>query len=274
MSSPITEAPALRAGAMTAVVYVGTYPERYLVAVRSLLDRTDIDVVVGCLYTQFLPTFAGLGPRVEARMVGSVSELINVVYAERRTHIAAVNEPCVLPPDPFATALAWLGDDLRYSTVSFLSNAGDFLSFPVRNLPQDRAPDGTDEQSITRRLRSLTPAAQPPDRLSSSVRLRSVPLVRLSLLPRRGSTSRLPTSACGRAKRVSSTLLIRLRMFFVRATWPSKRSTPRSLPTTAVGCSTDTSRWWPSPTTRSAVATHRLPLPIRWLASRSTVCAF
>ncbi len=161
MTAPITEAPALRAGALTAVVYVGTYPERYLVAVRSLLERTDIDVVVGCLYTQFLSTFAGLGPRVEARMVGSVSELINVVYAERRTHVAAVSEPCVLPSEPFAIALAWLGDDLRYATVSFLSNAADFLSFPTRNLPQDRAPDGTDEQSITRRLRALAPAAEP-----------------------------------------------------------------------------------------------------------------
>ena len=161
MSSPITEAPALRIGTMTAVVYVRTHPERYLVAVRSLLERSAADVVVGCLYTQYLSTFAGLGPRVEARMVGSVSELINVVYAERRTHIAAVNEPCVLPPDAFTTALAWLGDDLRYATVSFLSNAADFLSFPVRNLPGDRAPDGMDEQSITRRLRTLRPIAQP-----------------------------------------------------------------------------------------------------------------
>ena len=161
MSAPISEAPALRAGTITAVVYVGTHPERYLVAVRSLLERSDADVVVGCLYTQFLSTFAGLGSRVEARMVGSVSELINVVYAERRTHIAAVNEPCVLPPDAFTTALAWLADDLRYATVSFLSNAADFLSFPVRNLPTDRAPDGTDEQSITRRLRTLAPVAGP-----------------------------------------------------------------------------------------------------------------
>ncbi len=146
---------------ITAVVFVGTHPERYLVAVRSLLDRTDLDVVVGCLYTQFLSNFAGLGPRVQSRMVGSVAELANVVYGERRTHLAVVNEPCLLPPDPFATAIAWLSDDLRFASISFLSNAADFLSFPVRNLPQDRAPDGHDEVTITRRLRSLTPAAGP-----------------------------------------------------------------------------------------------------------------
>ncbi len=161
MSALIPEASALRAGTITAVVYVGTHPERYLVAVRSLLDHSDADVVVGCLYTQFLSTFAGLGPRVESRMVGSVSELINLVYAERRTHIAAVNEPCVLPPDAFTTALEWLGNDLRFATVSFLSNAADVLSFPIRNLPSDRAPDGTDEQSITRLLRTLAPIAAP-----------------------------------------------------------------------------------------------------------------
>ena len=72
-----------------------------------------------------------------------------------------VNEPCIVPPEPFVTALGWLADDLRYATVSFLSNAADFLSFPVRNLAQDRAPDGHDEQTITRRLRALSPAAEP-----------------------------------------------------------------------------------------------------------------
>jgi glycosyltransferase involved in cell wall biosynthesis len=148
-------------GIITGVVYVGTHPDRYLVAIRSLLEHTDMDIVVGCLYTQFLSTFAGLGPRVETCMVGSVSELCNLVYATRRTHLAVVNEPCLLPPEPFATAAEWLASDLRYATISFLSNAADFLSFPVRNLPQDRAPDGHDEQTITRRLRSLSPTADP-----------------------------------------------------------------------------------------------------------------
>lgn len=155
------ERSALRDQALTGVVFVGTHPERYLVAVRSLLERTNVDIVVGCLYAQFLPTFASLGPRVQTGMVGSVSELCNVTYAQRRTHLAVVNEPCLLPPDPFALALSWFAHDLRYSTVSFLSNAADFLSFPVRNLAQDRAPDGHDEQSITRRLRALEPAAGP-----------------------------------------------------------------------------------------------------------------
>lgn len=155
------EGGALRDQALTGVVYVGTHPERYLVVVRSLLERTNIDIVVGCLYAQFLSTFAGLGPRIQTCMVGSVSELCNVTYAERRTHLAVVNEPCLLPPDPFTPALSWLADDLRYSTVSFLSNAADFLSFPVRNLAQDRAPDGHDEQTITRRLRTLEPIAAP-----------------------------------------------------------------------------------------------------------------
>ena len=161
MSAPAVERRALGQSALTVVVYVGTHPERYLVAVRSLLERTDIDVVVGCLYAQFLSTFASLGPRVQTCMVGSVSELCNVVYAERRTHLAVVNEPCIVPPEPFVTALGWLADDLRYATVSFLSNAADFLSFPVRNLAQDRAPDGHDEQTITRCLRALSPAAEP-----------------------------------------------------------------------------------------------------------------
>ena len=64
MSAPAFERGALGHSALTGVVFVGTHPERYLVAVRSLLERTDIDIVVGCLYAQFLSTFSRLGPRV------------------------------------------------------------------------------------------------------------------------------------------------------------------------------------------------------------------
>lgn len=145
----------------TAVVFVDTSPEHFHASVRSILDRSAIDIVVGVLYPIFANEFSAFGSRVSVRPVGSVAQLINETYASRRNHIIVVNDAVALPPEPFAVAQKWLGDDLRYSSVSFLSNAAEFLSFPNRNVPEARSPDGHDETSITRRLRSKGPAATP-----------------------------------------------------------------------------------------------------------------
>lgn len=144
-----------------AVLFVPSSPDVWVLPIRSLLDRTDLPVVVGCLYPQFVRDFEALGPRVRARQCGSVSQLVNETWREHRAHVVVVDDAVVLPPDPFVHALRWLDDDVRVASVSFLSNAADFLSFPVRNLPQDRPIDGHDEVSITRRLRAEHPPAEP-----------------------------------------------------------------------------------------------------------------
>jgi glycosyltransferase involved in cell wall biosynthesis len=150
---------------VTGVVYVSTHPDRMAVSVRSLLFRTPMTVHVGILYPLYSSAFRELqsefGERLVVRPVGSVSELCNVVYGEARTHLFVVNDVVLLPPGPLDNALRWMNDDLRIATVSFLSNAADFLSFPVRNLPVGRPVDGHDEISITERLRSRSPLAVP-----------------------------------------------------------------------------------------------------------------
>ena len=149
----------------TAVLFADTHPDRFALSVRSLMERTDLNVVVGTLYNAFAADFTDLGhdhpDRITVRPMGSVSELCNRVYEERRTNLIVINDAVVLPPQPFDQALAWMRDDLRVATVSFLSNAADFLSFPIRNLPADRPPDGHDEVSITRLLREVSPPAAP-----------------------------------------------------------------------------------------------------------------
>ena len=149
--------------AATAVLFVDTHPDRFTLSVRSLLDRTALPIVIGTLYNAFAAEFDELERahpgRLTVRPMGSISELCNRVYEERRTNLVVVNDTVVLPPEPFDQALAWMRDDLRVATVSFLSNAADFLSFPIRNLPIDRPPDGHDEVSVTRRLRDVGPAA-------------------------------------------------------------------------------------------------------------------
>jgi hypothetical protein len=149
----------------TGVVFVAQSPDRMALSVSALLEQTPFDVVVGVLYPLYIPTFNSLaarhGDRLSVRTVGSVAQLINETYDQRHSSIIAINDAVVLPPNPFDTALQWIDDDLRVATVSFLSNASGSLSFPTRNHPEDRAPDGQDEVSITRRLRALAPAAKP-----------------------------------------------------------------------------------------------------------------
>lgn len=150
---------------VTAVVFVTTSPEKFALSVQGLLEETSLTVVVGTLYNVYAKEFdrfrERFGDRISVRPFGSVSELINTVYAERRTHVLVVNDAVLLPPQPFDVALGWLDDDVRYSTVSFLSNAADFLSFPVRNLPTARIVDHHDQTTITRKLRSVNPPASP-----------------------------------------------------------------------------------------------------------------
>ena len=153
------------AAPVTGAVFVATHPDRMAVAVRSLLFRTPMVVHVGILYSLYSSSFRELqaeySDRLVIRPVGSVAELCNVVYEETRAHILVVDDVVVFPPDPLRNALEWLNNDLRISSVSFLCNAADFLSFPTRNLPGGRPVDGHDEISITQALRALSPKAVP-----------------------------------------------------------------------------------------------------------------
>ena len=159
----------------TVVLFVDASPDHFMVGLRSILDRTDLPVVVGTLHGIYMAEFAGVDPRVTVRMAGSVSQLINETFAELKTTIVVVDDAVSFPPAPFSIAASWLANDLRYSSVSFLSNAAGFLSFPGRNQPEIRPPDGHDEHSITRRLRSVSPAGQP-----TPVRFGAGPVVVLS----------------------------------------------------------------------------------------------
>jgi glycosyltransferase involved in cell wall biosynthesis len=174
--------PLSRRTPVTVVLFVASSPENWLLAVRSVLRQTDLRVVVGVLYPVHGAHFERLndgglndgpgggpgsgpehttGDRVSWRPVGSVSELIDTTYADTRGHIIVIDDAVTLPPQPFATALQWLDDDIRISTVSFLGNSSGALSFPVRNLPVGRPPNGHDEATITALLRSVVPTAQP-----------------------------------------------------------------------------------------------------------------
>jgi glycosyltransferase involved in cell wall biosynthesis len=72
-----------------------------------------------------------------------------------------VTAPSAVPKDLLDRAIAWMRDDPRIATISFLSNAAGYLSFPYRNTPVAHGIGGHDEGSVTQVLRTLEPDQGP-----------------------------------------------------------------------------------------------------------------
>src|SRR5205823_5291860 len=83
--------------------------------------------------------------------------MVNRVWERHRGDVLFVSDAVLVPPDFLSGAREIVAGDLRAATVSFLSNTATYLSFPSTGKPMLRMPDGHDELSITRRLRSLSP---------------------------------------------------------------------------------------------------------------------
>ena len=94
-------------------------------------------------------------------MAANPADLINQTWNLHRLPVLVVADAVTVPDNFLGRALALLADDLRVATVSFLSNDAGFLSFPVRNDPSDRPPEGHDARSVSRRLRELGPHGAP-----------------------------------------------------------------------------------------------------------------
>lgn len=73
--------------------------------------------------------------------------------------ILIVDQPVSIAPAALLRAIERIESDGRIATVSFLSNAAGYLSFPHRNTPTPQGVGGMDEGSITTRLREQLPDA-------------------------------------------------------------------------------------------------------------------
>lgn len=89
----------------------------------------------------------------------NLSQATRAFLAERSDleALLLVTAPVAVPPALIERALAWIREDPRIATVSFLSNAAGYLSFPYRNTPAPHAITGQDETSVTAILRSSEP---------------------------------------------------------------------------------------------------------------------
>jgi len=110
---------------------------------------------------------AALGARVRTMTAGApdVSNLtaINEILTASPPieMLLLVTAPVRAPERMLERVLAWMKDDPRLATVSFLSNAAGYLSFPHRNSPGMPDLSGHDETSATAALRTLSPDAGP-----------------------------------------------------------------------------------------------------------------
>ena len=150
----------LRQPGTVAVVFSGGSAGDYVPTVASLRRaHPGLDVVVGTPAPTDAAPLTALGALVEP--AGSVSELVNRVWTQRRCHVLVVTDTAVFPSG--ALDLAWpvLDADMRIATVSFLCNAAAFLSFPHRNRAVSHQVESFDEESITRLLRTTRPVQVP-----------------------------------------------------------------------------------------------------------------
>jgi glycosyltransferase involved in cell wall biosynthesis len=165
-----------------AAVFVPRRPENFVGTVLRLTEG-KFHVVLGAPHRGLLGPLNDLG--LDSVETWSAATLVNDIWMTTRAHVLAVTDAVLVPPDFLGVGLELLQADLRVATVSFLSNAASFLSFPHRNHPVERPVEGHDEISITRRLRLSAPldrAVPIPMATGAAVLLSSVALGAVGVL--------------------------------------------------------------------------------------------
>lgn len=132
--------------------------EHYGISLRAL-RALDLPVVVGSEDPGTLAHYEGMG--CTAVTVSDMAELINRTWADHHSHVLAVGDGFRAAKELVSSAVRLLEDDVRVASVSFFSNDGGYLSFPQRNEPSRRPPEGQDEESVSRLLRERGPSVPP-----------------------------------------------------------------------------------------------------------------
>ena len=144
-----------------AVVFVTGDPEEHLPTVVSLRRaHPGLPVLCGGPDPSALDSLVEVGAVAVA--APSAGALVNHAWEVHRGHVLVLDGHVAFPGDGIAAAVAIADEDLRVATVSLLSNAAGWLSFPYRNVPSIQLPPGLDEEVVTRRLRTAPVLAPVP----------------------------------------------------------------------------------------------------------------
>ena len=147
--------PPIEGTPVVAALFVPPANAEHLMAAVSSLQRVGVTVIAGGPSGESILPFRDAG--CQCLLAGNTADLINQTWVHHHLPVLAVGDAVTVPDNFLGPALRLLADDLRVATVSFLSNDAGFLSFPAKNDPINRVPEGHDCTSVTRRLRDLGP---------------------------------------------------------------------------------------------------------------------
>ncbi len=130
--------------------------DAHLAAVASLRRaHPDLAVMVGGPRPAELEALAAEGVNVVA--TASLGALVGMACQGGGVHVLAVCGPTLFPPATLAPALDLVNETISVASVSFLSNAAGFCSFPHLGQPVAHQPEGLDAAAVTARLRDVGP---------------------------------------------------------------------------------------------------------------------
>lgn len=145
------------------LVFMASAPQSWAESIRTLLSVVPTDRIRIACHDLRAATkaYAGLGVALvdEWTISSAVGNFLK--SAPELDAVLVVTSPVSAPASLLERANLWMRDDPRVASVSFLSNAAGYLSFPYRNTANFHSISGYDESSLTRRLRDTAPDSGP-----------------------------------------------------------------------------------------------------------------
>jgi glycosyltransferase involved in cell wall biosynthesis len=143
-----------------ALVFAEGVPEAWiptLVSLREVLP--EVPIVLGAESPEACDALGSFADVVVE--VDSAATLVEQVYLDAGAHLLVVVAPTIFPREVLGRALELVEEDLRCSSVSFLSNAGDFASFPNPGEVSIHRVGSLDEEAATSLLRAEPEGLEP-----------------------------------------------------------------------------------------------------------------
>lgn len=157
---PLRSCAELRTLRVRALVCLGSPVSAWAATITSLRAAgAEVVVLAGAHVDDARHTYAHMDDVAVSDR--GVAQALHEALLGELDAVFVVHSPVVVPVRVFERAVEILGEDLRVSTVSFLSNNAGYLSFPDRNLPSGLTIDGHTETTITDRLRATAHLDRP-----------------------------------------------------------------------------------------------------------------
>lgn len=143
---------------VVAVMFVPGAAEVCLPAIASLAQaHPGIHLVAGARDERTLGPIAAVDPDATLMRADSLPALVNAAWIAHHSHLLVLAPTALVPRQGLHPAFALVDEDARVASVSVLSNAAAFLSFPHLGTPVAHQIEGLDEHDVTQRLRELGP---------------------------------------------------------------------------------------------------------------------